>query len=45
MQTVETRAQTLAKLDFYIPRLSDRELRLLVAFARGLDRDQTAKEA
>lgn len=45
MQTTETRAQTLAKLDFYIPLLSDRALKLLAAFARGLLRGQNEKEA
>lgn len=32
----ESREQTVKKLEFYIPRLSDKELRLVAAFIRGM---------
>lgn len=35
-ETIETREQTLKKLAFYIPKLTDKELRMVVAFIRGI---------
>ncbi len=32
----ESKEQTVKKLEFYIPRLSDKELRLVAAFIRGM---------
>lgn len=34
-ETVETREQTEAKMEFYKGKLSDRQLRMVVAFMRG----------
>ena len=34
--TTETRAQTIEKLKFYLPKLTDKQLRIVVGFAKGL---------
>ena len=34
---VETREQTIKKIEFRLPRLTDADLRLVSAFIRGLD--------
>ena len=34
--TTETRAQTIEKLKFYLPKLTDRQLRMVVGFVKGL---------
>ena len=34
--TVETREQTMAKIQFYLPGLDDRELKMVSGFIRGL---------
>lgn len=34
---VETREQTIKKIEFRLPRLTDEDLRLVSAFIRGLD--------
>ncbi len=33
---METREQTLAKIQFYLPKLDDRELKMVAGFIRGL---------
>ena len=33
---METREQTLAKIQFYLPKLNDRELKMVAGFIRGL---------
>lgn len=35
-EKTETREQTIRKIEFYIPSLTDSELRLAVAFIRGM---------
>lgn len=35
-QSIETRDQTLAKIEFHLPALTDAELRLVSAFIRGI---------
>ena len=32
----ETRGQTLKKIDFYLPELTDAQLRMVAAFIRGI---------
>lgn len=32
----ETRGQTLKKIDFYLPELTDEQLRMVAAFIRGI---------
>ena len=34
--TTETREQTIEKLKFYLPKLTDRQLRMVVGFVKGL---------
>lgn len=34
--TMETREQTMAKIQFYLPKLTDRQLRMVSGFIRGL---------
>lgn len=41
-QTIETREQTLAKINFRLPELTDKELRLVSAFIRGIRKAATA---
>ena len=36
VENIETREQTLKKLEFYIPMLTDAELRMVTGFARGI---------
>lgn len=36
MENTETREQTMDKIDFYIPMLTDSELRMVSAFIRGI---------
>lgn len=38
-QTTETRDQTLAKIEFHLPALTDAELRLVSAFIRGIKKE------
>ena len=33
---IETREQTMAKIDFYLPKLTDAQLRMVAAFIRGI---------
>lgn len=40
MENRETKAQTLEKIRFYIPKLTDRELRMVAGFIRGLKKGQ-----
>lgn len=35
---METREQTLAKMEFYKEKMSDEQLRLVVAFMKGMDK-------
>jgi hypothetical protein len=37
---METREQTLQKIEFYLPNLSDRHLRLVLAFIKGIKKNQ-----
>ena len=39
---METREQTLAKIDFYLPRLTDAQLRLVSAFMLGIAKANNA---
>ena len=39
---METREQTLKKIEFYLPTLTDKQLRLVAAFIRGIRKDQGA---
>jgi hypothetical protein len=36
MENTETRDQTLAKIAFYLPDMTDEQLRIVVGFIRGL---------
>jgi hypothetical protein len=36
----ETREQTLEKIEFHLPTLTDAQLRLVSAFIRGIKKDQ-----
>lgn len=36
----ETREQTMAKIDFHLPTLTDKELRMVEAFIAGIKRSQ-----
>lgn len=38
MDNKETREQTMHKIDFYIPKLTDEQLRMVAGFIRGLSR-------
>lgn len=40
MKTEETREQTLAKINFYLPELTDAQLRMVSAFIRGIRKSQ-----
>lgn len=37
---METKEQTMQKITFYLPELTDRQLRLVAAFIRGIRKDQ-----
>ena len=39
-QNKETREQTLAKLEFHLPSLTDAQLRLVAAFIRGIKKSK-----
>ena len=40
-QTVtETREQTIAKIEFRLPKLTDAQLRMVSAFIKGMEKDQ-----
>lgn len=41
---METRDQTIAKILFYIDMLSDKNLRMVVGFMRGLTKSEQAKK-
>lgn len=41
MENKETREQTLQKIRFYLPTLTDRELRMVAGFIRGLKKGQS----
>lgn len=36
METIETREQTMKKITYHLPELTDEQLRLVSAFIRGL---------
>lgn len=36
MENTETREQTKEKIEFYLPKLTDSELRIVSAFIRGI---------
>jgi hypothetical protein len=36
---METREQTMRKIEFYLSKLTDRELRIVVAFLRGMKKE------
>ncbi len=36
METKETREQTLKKIEFHLPSLTDQELRMVAGFIRGI---------
>lgn len=40
MDNVETREQTLKKIEFYLPHLTDSELRLVSGFIKGIKKNQ-----
>ena len=37
---METREQTIHKIEFHLPTLSDEQLRLVAAFIRGIKKNQ-----
>jgi hypothetical protein len=39
MENTETREQTLAKIEFNLPNLTDAELRLVSAFIKGIRKE------
>lgn len=39
---METREQTLAKINFFLPKLTDAQLRLVSAFMLGIDKANNA---
>ena len=41
MRNVETREQTLKKIEFYLPKLTDAQLRMVCGFIRGVRRGKT----
>lgn len=41
MENKETREQTLQKIRFYLPMLTDAELRMVAGFIRGLKKGQS----
>lgn len=40
MDKFETREQTLKKIEFHIPTLTDAQLRMVAAFIRGIKKSQ-----
>lgn len=36
MDNKETRDQTMAKIQYYLPKLTDKELRMVIGFIRGI---------
>lgn len=36
MDNKETRDQTMTKIQFYLPKLTDKELRMVAGFVRGI---------
>ena len=36
---METREQTMRKIEFYLSKLTDKELRLVVSFMRGMKKE------
>lgn len=40
MENAETREQTLAKIEFKLPKLTDAQLRMVSAFINGITKDQ-----
>ena len=36
MENVETRDQTMVKIEFYLPTLTDAQLRMVAGFIRGI---------
>lgn len=39
-QIVETREQTMQKINFYLPTLTDAQLRMVAGFIRGIKKNQ-----
>lgn len=40
METTETREQTMTKIEFHLPSLTDAQLRLVAAFIKGIKRKE-----
>lgn len=40
METTETREQTLAKIEFHLPGLTDTQLKMVAGFIRGIKKNQ-----
>lgn len=40
MEEHETREQTLAKIEFYLPTLTDEQIRMVSGFIRGIKKNQ-----
>lgn len=40
MENTETREQTMAKIEFRLPTLTDAQLRMVDAFIKGIKKDQ-----
>lgn len=41
MENEETREQTLTKIEFYLPTLTDAQLRMVAGFIRGIKKNQS----
>ena len=37
---METREQTMAKIEFYLPKLTDEQLRMVAGFIRGIQKGE-----
>jgi hypothetical protein len=40
METTETRDQTMQKIEFHLPTLTDAQLRMVAGFIRGIKKSQ-----